>query len=78
MYAIYSEFLLFSDLGGCCKKGKADSLAYIKFMIKGKLIVPNFDQNFEATRLAMLSKQHPDIVKVSGEVVFRADVVVQT
>lgn len=32
--------------------------------------MPNFDQNFEATRLAMLSKQHPDIVKVSGEVVF--------
>lgn len=42
-------------------------------MIKGKLIMPNFDQNFEATRLAMLSKQHPDIVKVSGEVVFRAE-----
>lgn len=35
--------------------------------------MPNFDQNFEATRLAMLSKQHPDIVKVSGEVVFRAE-----
>jgi hypothetical protein len=42
-------------------------------MIKGKLIMPNFDPNFESTRLAMLSKQHPDIVKVSGEGVFRAE-----
>ncbi len=33
----------------------------------------NFDRNFEATRLAILAKQHPDIVKVSGEVVFHAE-----
>jgi len=33
----------------------------------------NFDKNFEATRLAMLAKQHPDVVKVTGEVVFRAE-----
>lgn len=33
----------------------------------------NFDQNFEATRLAMLAKQYSDIVKVTGEVVFRAE-----
>jgi hypothetical protein len=33
----------------------------------------HFDKNFEATRLAMLAKQHPDIMKVSGEVVFRAE-----
>ena len=33
----------------------------------------NFDQNFEALRLTMLAKQHPDIVKVTGEVVFRAE-----
>ncbi|MCC9662682.1 hypothetical protein L1264_20445 [Pseudoalteromonas sp. APAL1] len=35
--------------------------------------MPNFDPNFESTRLAMLSKQHPDIVKVPGEGVFRAE-----
>lgn len=33
----------------------------------------NFDTNFEATRLAMLAKQHSEIVKVTGEVVFRAE-----
>ncbi|MGD7034918.1 hypothetical protein [Methylotuvimicrobium buryatense] len=33
----------------------------------------NFDKNFEAARLAMLAKQHSDIVKVTGEVVFRAE-----
>lgn len=33
----------------------------------------NCDQNFEVARLAILAKQHPDIVKVSGEVVFRAE-----
>lgn len=32
----------------------------------------HFDQNFEATRLSMLAKQHPDIVRVAGEVVFHA------
>jgi len=33
----------------------------------------NFDQHFEAARLASLAKQHSDIVKVTGEVVFRAE-----
>lgn len=33
----------------------------------------NFDQTFESTRLAMLAKQHPDIVKEKGKVVFRAE-----
>ncbi|MBE0436970.1 MAG: hypothetical protein IBX56_14335 [Methylomicrobium sp.] len=33
----------------------------------------NFDQTFESTRLAMLAKQHPDIVKKKGKVVFRAE-----
>ncbi|MFZ2289182.1 MAG: hypothetical protein WAV92_05875 [Halopseudomonas yangmingensis] len=33
----------------------------------------NFDQNFEAARLVMLAKQHPDIVKTAGEVAFRAE-----
>lgn len=33
----------------------------------------NFDKNFEAARLAMLAKQHSDIVKVTGEVVFCAE-----
>ena len=33
----------------------------------------NFDQDFEATRLAMLAKQYPEIVKVGGEVVFCAE-----
>ncbi|PFG11407.1 hypothetical protein [Marinobacter sp. LV10MA510-1] len=33
----------------------------------------NFDQKFEALCLTMLAKQHPDIVKVTGEVVFRAE-----
>ncbi|EMP56621.1 hypothetical protein MSNKSG1_04781 [Marinobacter santoriniensis NKSG1] len=32
--------------------------------------MPNFDQDFEATRLAMLAKQYPEIVKANGEVVF--------
>lgn len=33
----------------------------------------NFDQNFEAARLVSLAEQHLDIVKVKGEVVFRAE-----
>jgi len=33
----------------------------------------NFDQNFENTRLAMLTKQYPEIVKADGEVVFCAE-----
>jgi len=33
----------------------------------------NFDQNFEAVRLAMLAKQYPDIVKTAGEVIFCAE-----
>lgn len=33
----------------------------------------NFDKNFEATRLGMLAAQHPDIVEVTGEVVFCAE-----
>ncbi|MBR9828927.1 MAG: hypothetical protein GYB41_09825 [Oceanospirillales bacterium] len=33
----------------------------------------NFDQDFEATRLAMLAKQYPEIVKAGGEVVFCAE-----
>jgi len=33
----------------------------------------NFDKNFEANCLAILAKQHPDVVKVTGEVVFRAE-----
>ncbi|MBE0471085.1 MAG: hypothetical protein IBX55_16440 [Methyloprofundus sp.] len=35
--------------------------------------MPNFDQEFENTRLAMLAKQYPEIVKVNGEVVFCAE-----
>ena len=35
--------------------------------------MPNFDQNFEATRLTMLAKQYPEIVKVTGEVIFCAE-----
>lgn len=33
----------------------------------------NFDHNFEVARLDMLAKQHSDVVKVAGEVVFRAE-----
>jgi len=33
----------------------------------------NFDPNFESTRLGMLAQQHPEIVKVKGEVVFCAE-----
>lgn len=33
----------------------------------------NFDENFENTRLAMLTKQYPEIVKADGEVVFCAE-----
>jgi len=33
-----------------------------------------FDQSFENTRLAMLAQQYPDIVKLTGEVVFCAEV----
>jgi len=33
----------------------------------------NFDKSFEATRLAMLAKQYPGIVKANGEVVFCAE-----
>lgn len=35
--------------------------------------MPNFDQNFEATRLAMLAKQYPEVVKANGKVVFCAE-----
>lgn len=35
--------------------------------------MPNFYQEFETTRLAMLAKQYPDIVKANGEVVFCAE-----
>lgn len=35
--------------------------------------MPNFDKEFEATRLTMLAKQYPDIVKENGEVVFCAE-----
>lgn len=35
--------------------------------------MPNFDQNFEATRLTMLAKQYPEIVKATGEVIFCAE-----
>ncbi len=35
--------------------------------------MPNFDRDFEATRLAMLAKQYPEIVKANGEVVFCAE-----
>lgn len=33
----------------------------------------NFDQNFEVTRLTMLAKQYPEIVKATGEVIFCAE-----
>lgn len=33
----------------------------------------NFDPNFEGDRLATLAQQHPDIVDVKGEVVFKAE-----
>ncbi len=35
--------------------------------------MPNFDQNFETTRLGMLAKQYPEIVKANGEVLFCAE-----
>ena len=35
--------------------------------------MPNFDPDFECARLAMLAQQHPGIVDVKGEVVFRAE-----
>lgn len=35
--------------------------------------MPNFDQAFEAARLAMLAKQYPEIVKANGEVGFCAE-----
>lgn len=35
--------------------------------------MPNFDQDFESTRLAMLARQYPEIVKANGEVVFCAE-----
>lgn len=35
--------------------------------------MPIFDQDFETTRLAMLGKQYPEIVKANGEVVFCAE-----
>ncbi|MGO2318843.1 hypothetical protein [Vibrio parahaemolyticus] len=44
----------------------------IERWVKGKNM-SSFDKNFEATRLAMLAKQHPNIVRVSGEVLFRAE-----
>jgi phage replication-related protein YjqB (UPF0714/DUF867 family) len=33
----------------------------------------NFDQSFENTRLAMLAQQHPEIVKVKGQIIFNAE-----
>lgn len=33
----------------------------------------SFDENFESTRLAMLALQHPEIVKVTGKIVFNAE-----
>lgn len=35
--------------------------------------MPNFDQDFEATRLSMLAKQYSEIVKATGEVIFCAE-----
>lgn len=35
--------------------------------------MPNYDDEFEQTRLSMLAKQHPNIVRSKGEVVFNAD-----
>ena len=35
--------------------------------------MPNFDQNFEVTRLTMLAKQYTEIVKATGEVIFCAE-----
>ncbi len=35
--------------------------------------MPNFDQDFETTRLAMLAKQYPEIVQANGEVLFCAE-----
>lgn len=32
-----------------------------------------FDPDFESSRLAMLAEQYPDIVQLSGEVVFNAE-----
>ncbi|MEM0514488.1 hypothetical protein WCN91_03390 [Pseudoalteromonas sp. YIC-827] len=34
--------------------------------------MPNFVQDFESTRLVMLAKQYPEVVKAYGEVVFCA------
>lgn len=33
----------------------------------------DFDRNFESTRLSMLAKQYPEIVKMRGKVVFNAE-----
>lgn len=33
----------------------------------------NFDENFEGNRLSMLAQQHPEIVKINGEVIFNAE-----
>lgn len=35
--------------------------------------MPNYDNEFEQTRLTMLADQHPNIVRLKGEVVFCAD-----
>lgn len=35
--------------------------------------MPNFDQDFETTRLAMLAQQYPEVVKANGKVVFCAE-----
>lgn len=32
-----------------------------------------FDPNFESTRLRMLAQQHPEIVKVKGQIIFNAE-----
>ena len=35
--------------------------------------MPNFDQYFETTRLTMIAKQNPEIMKAAGEVIFCAE-----
>lgn len=35
--------------------------------------MPNFDQDFETTRLTMIAKQYPEIMKAAGEVIFCAE-----
>ncbi|MCK7546223.1 hypothetical protein MLC59_18875 [Marinobacter bryozoorum] len=33
----------------------------------------HFDPNFESSRLRMLAQQHPEIVKVKGQIIFNAE-----